>query len=53
MGDVEGAKGKAKEVTGRIIGDKSMEREGKAQQEKAEGQEKAARAEERQESHQT
>ncbi len=52
MADVEGIKGKAKEVTGAVIGDKSLEHEGEAQQDKAELQEKAELAEERQESHQ-
>lgn len=52
MGDIEGAKGKVKEVAGSAIGDKSMEREGEAQQDKADAQEKAAAAEERQEAHQ-
>ncbi|MFP5299308.1 MAG: hypothetical protein ACLGHL_10015 [Actinomycetota bacterium] len=52
MPDLEGVKGKAKEVAGAAVGDKSMEREGDAQQDKAEAQEKAAAAEERQEAHQ-
>lgn len=52
MADLEGAKGKAKEVAGAVVGDKSMEREGDAQQDKAEAQEKAAAAEKRQEAHQ-
>lgn len=49
MADVEGAKGKAKEVAGTAIGDKSMEREDEAQQRKGEAQEEAAHAEEQQE----
>lgn len=52
MPDVEGAKGKLKEAAGSVIGDKSMEREGDAQQDKAAAQEKASGAEERQEAHQ-
>jgi uncharacterized protein YjbJ (UPF0337 family) len=46
-------KGKAKEAAGSVLGDKSMEREGEAQQDKAEAQEDAAQAEERQEKHQS
>lgn len=52
MADLEGAKGKLKETAGSVIGDKSMQREGDAQQEKAAAQEHAAASEERQEAHQ-
>jgi len=37
-GVVEDIKGKAKEVVGEVIGDKSKEREGRAQQDKAQSQ---------------
>jgi uncharacterized protein YjbJ (UPF0337 family) len=52
MPDIEEVKGKVKEAAGSVVGDKSMEREGDAQQEKAQAQEQAAAAEERQEAHQ-
>jgi uncharacterized protein YjbJ (UPF0337 family) len=65
-GVVEGAKGLAKEAAGSVLGKEELEREGKAQQDKAEGQRDAAKreaeaeaarggaeaAEKRQESHQ-
>lgn len=44
-GIVEGAKGKAKEVAGAIIGHDDMVREGRAQQDKAEAQREAAKKE--------
>lgn len=52
MPDIEEVKGKVKETAGSVLGDKSMEREGDAQQDKAQAQEQAAAAEERQEAHQ-
>ena len=65
-GIVEGAKGLAKEAAGSVFGNEELEREGQAQQDKAESQRDAAKreaeaeaargsaaaAEKRQESHQ-
>jgi uncharacterized protein YjbJ (UPF0337 family) len=65
-GVVEGAKGLAKEAVGSVVGNKDLEQEGEAQQDKAESQRDAAKredeaeaarssaktAEKRQESHQ-
>jgi uncharacterized protein YjbJ (UPF0337 family) len=65
-GVVEGAKGLAKEAAGKVLGKEELEREARAQQDKAQGQRDAAKreaeaeaarggaeaAEKRQESHQ-
>jgi uncharacterized protein YjbJ (UPF0337 family) len=44
-GVVEGAKGKAKEVAGAVIGRDDLQREGRAQQDKADAQREAAQKE--------
>jgi uncharacterized protein YjbJ (UPF0337 family) len=44
-GVVEGAKGKAKEVVGAVTGRDDVQREGKAQQDKADAQREAAKKE--------
>lgn len=44
-GAVEDIKGKAKETAGTFLGNDSMEREGKAQQDKAEAQQRVAEKE--------
>jgi uncharacterized protein YjbJ (UPF0337 family) len=44
-GTIEGLKGKAKEVAGGLSGNRSLAREGEAQQEKASAQRKAAHKE--------
>jgi uncharacterized protein YjbJ (UPF0337 family) len=44
-GVVEGAKGKAKEVTGTVLGRDDLQREGQAQQDKADAQRDAAQRE--------
>jgi uncharacterized protein YjbJ (UPF0337 family) len=43
MPDIEEVKGKVKEAAGSVVGDKSMEREGDAQQEKAQAQPKSVK----------
>jgi uncharacterized protein YjbJ (UPF0337 family) len=42
---VEDVKGKAKQVVGEVTGDESLEREGRAQQDKAEAQREVAKHE--------
>jgi uncharacterized protein YjbJ (UPF0337 family) len=42
---VEDAKGRAKEAAGSVVGSESMKREGRAQQDKADKEERAARHE--------
>jgi uncharacterized protein YjbJ (UPF0337 family) len=44
-GVVEGAKGLAKEAVGSVVGNKDLEQEGEAQQDKAEAQRNAAKKE--------
>jgi uncharacterized protein YjbJ (UPF0337 family) len=44
-GVVEGVKGKAKEAVGNVLGQDDLAREGKAQQDKAQGQRDAAKKE--------
>ncbi|MFZ1164555.1 CsbD family protein, partial [Mycobacterium sp.] len=44
-GVVEGAKGLAKEAVGSVVGNKDLENEGEAQQDKAEAQRDAAKKE--------
>ncbi|WP_227981312.1 CsbD family protein [Nocardia spumae] len=44
-GVVEGVKGKAKEVAGAVVGDDSKQREGRAQQDRADSQREAAKKE--------
>jgi len=44
-GVVEGIKGKAKEAVGSLKGDRDLEREGEAQQDKADAEREAARKE--------
>jgi uncharacterized protein YjbJ (UPF0337 family) len=44
-GVVEGAKGLAKEAVGSVVGNKDLEREGEAQQDKAQAQRDAAKKE--------
>jgi uncharacterized protein YjbJ (UPF0337 family) len=51
-GVVEDLKGKAKEVIGEVTGDDSKEREGRAQQEKAQSERDVAKHEAEQRAHQ-
>lgn len=44
-GVVEGVKGKAKEVAGAVVGNDSLQREGRAQQDKADSQREVAEKE--------
>ena len=45
MSETEDIKGRAKEAAGAVTGDESMKREGRAQQQKADAEERAAKKE--------